>query len=101
MFTVDLQADERQTLLQFIEEESFDREGASCVFDDLLGKIMSTVDVRRLEQVNPDDVREMLTCIFALFKAKHLAENNFLSVEQYELRLKAAKDRLNAALLEL
>lgn len=57
---------------------------------------MESVDIRRLESVTPEDVRELLRSTFEVMKVHHLHENGFLSSDQFRARLEIARVRVAA-----
>ena len=86
---------EQQNMLsRFINHESDGRSQISDTLAELLEQVMSAVNVRRLESVDPEGVRELLHSTFELMKLRHLRDNGLLSNTQLEVRLEAIRHRV-------
>ena len=90
--------DEQKNMLsRFIKQESFARTKIPDGLAELLEQVMGAVNVRRLEMVDPEDVRKLLRSTFELMKVLHLHENSMLTNDQLQGRLKAIRDRVTQA----
>ncbi|MEH6637633.1 MAG: hypothetical protein V7700_19110 [Halioglobus sp.] len=87
--------DEQQTMLaRFIDQEPCGRDPMTNGLAELLEQVMSAVNVRRLESVDPERVRELLRSTFELMKVRHLHDNGLLSTTQLKVRLETARGRV-------
>ena len=99
MPTLDLDHREQTLLSDFVLREGPAGAKLPRHTSSLLARVMREVDVRQLDLVDPDAVRDLLRSTFDIIKAKHLFENNLLTREQYEGRLGEARVRLVAGAL--
>ena len=96
MPTVDLDHREQALLSDYVLRESHAGEQLPRHTSSLLARVMREVDVRQLDLVDPDAVRNLLRSTFDIIKARHLFENNLLTREQFEGRLGEARVRLES-----
>ena len=91
---VHLTAEQQSMLSRFIDQEPSSRSPIPDALAGLLEQLMNAVNVRRLELVEPEGVRELLRSSFVLIKMRHLYDNNLLSNAQFQMRLEILRGRV-------
>lgn len=94
MTNLDLTTDQQHLLAEFVAQDPLTRGPVPPSLETLLREVMSVIDVRCLEAVNPEKVRELLRASFEAMKLGHLYENGLLSRGQLQSRIDAARNRI-------
>ncbi len=81
-------------LSQFIHQEPDTRSRVSDALEALLAEVMCAVNVRRLDSVDPEGIRELLRSTFDVMKVRHLHEHGVLTTAQLKQRLEVARNRI-------
>ncbi|MEP4147030.1 MAG: hypothetical protein ABJL54_07390 [Halioglobus sp.] len=86
-------AEQQSMLFSFIDQPQCGDSETTDALERLLGETMDAVNVRRLELVDPESVRELLRSTFEVMKLRHLHENGLLSSAQFQSRIEVARRR--------
>ena len=63
-----------------------------------LGYIMSNVDVRKLEQIQDEPVRELVRCTFELLKNDYMLDNSLITTSKHQDTISEAQARVKNCL---